>query len=173
MKGLMRPTSMQGVHHTAALFGVATAFLVLFALLVLGVVDGWPVATFDQGVLALVRMLPDPPADAVMVFATYLASWQVIVAGTAGCVIVFVVSRPWAWSWTLLVSVVGDQLIVSAAKAVVGRVRPDHLDDHTFRRKGALRTACGCLGNAGGCEPRPFTADAPSLASAHLSGGYA
>ena len=105
--------------------GVSAVLLTLFLILGLGIAAGWPVAGFDRATIAVVQMLPNPPFEPIMVFATYLASWQVVVAGTATFVIILVIERRAAWAWTLLISVVGDEIIVSATKAVFLRVRPD------------------------------------------------
>ena len=101
----------------------------LFLLLFLGVVGalraGEPLASFDHRVVAFIQSDRDPWLNQLMGFFTDLCSWQIVVGGTAALVIYLAVVRRWLWMTTLLVSVIGDQIIVSTLKNLFGRARPD------------------------------------------------
>lgn len=82
---------------------------------------------WDEALDAALRSFRAPALDAAMLGATYLCSWQVVVAGlVAGLVWLFLAGQRLG-AMALLVSVVGDQMIVSTLKAFFGRARPNQL----------------------------------------------
>jgi membrane-associated phospholipid phosphatase len=102
--------------------GVLTA---LFAALTWAIFAN-DVVTIDTAVSSVVQSLRSPPLTDLMTFATYLASWQVVVGGTAALVILLVVAGGRGlWLGTLIVAVIGDEIIVWTGKQIFRRARPD------------------------------------------------
>ena len=102
--------------------GVLTA---LFAALTWAIFAN-EVVTIDTAVSSAVQSLRSPPLTDLMTFATYLASWQVVVGGTVALVILLaVVGKRRLWIGTLIVAVIGDEIIVWTGKQIFGRARPD------------------------------------------------
>jgi membrane-associated phospholipid phosphatase len=110
-----------------ALAGIAGAgvLMALFAALAWAIFAN-DVVPLDKGFSLAVQSLRSPIFTRVMGFATYLASWQVVVGGTAALVIVLVAAgKRGLWIGTLLVAVIGDEIIVWTSKAIFRRTRPD------------------------------------------------
>lgn len=123
-------TAISGPHPLISRQTLVGASLAgLFLLLFLGVVAALradePLASTDRRVVAFIQSDRDPWLDQVMGFFTDLCSWQIVVSGTAALVIYLAMVQRRLWMTTLLVSVIGDQIIVSTLKALVGRARPD------------------------------------------------
>ena len=120
------PTSGTG-RRLPTLAGAAGAgvLMALFAALAWAIFAN-DIVPLDKGFSSAVQSLRSPIFTRVMGFATYLASWQVVVGGTAALVIVLVASgKRGLWIGTLLVAVIGDEIIVWTSKAIFRRTRPD------------------------------------------------
>jgi len=104
---------------------LATVFVVLFTALTWAILTN-RVGPFDNDVSAAIQSLRNPVLTGFMRFATYLASWQVVIGGlTAVLIFQFSADRRAIWSGMLLVAVIGDEAIVWTMKDLLRRVRPD------------------------------------------------
>src|SRR5665213_47965 len=112
--------------EAAPLLLVAT-LVALFTYLAVDVSYTHGPLEIDRQIVALIAPFRGSRADVPMKVATYLCSWQAIVAGTIVALLALVVRRQWRIAILLLVAVVGDQVIVSTLKALIQRPRPDQL----------------------------------------------
>jgi undecaprenyl-diphosphatase len=104
------------------LAGTSLFVLLAVAVTAAGASNGW-----DRAVDAALRGHRTPALDDAMFAATYLCSWQVVVAGLVAGMAWLLISGWRLEAVALLVSVVGDQVIVSGLKRVFDRARPDQL----------------------------------------------
>lgn len=88
-------------------------------------IAGEPLNGTDLRIAAYIVSLRSPLLDPPMVLATYLCSWQIVVAGTALVTLGLASRRKWLQIGTLLVSVIGDEIIVATLKTMLHRARPD------------------------------------------------
>jgi len=112
-------------YDDVALVVLVTGLLVIFAALALVVAATHGPLEIDRQIVALIAPWRGSQFDLPMKLATYLCSWQVIVAGTAVLVIALALRRHRRAAVLVLVAVAGDQIIVSALKAIIQRPRPD------------------------------------------------
>jgi membrane-associated phospholipid phosphatase len=115
---------LAGLRVPATIGGVG---LVLFCILAAALVGAGPTNVWDLRLDAALRSVRNPVADDLMFTATYLCSWQVIVAGLLLAMTYMFVVRRRLVAAALLVSVLGDQAIVSTLKNLFQRTRPDQL----------------------------------------------
>lgn len=106
---------------------VAIGGVLLFSVLALALVAAGPSNSWDVELDAALRSFRHPVLDEAMYVATYLCAWQVIVAGLIGALAYLLVAGKRLAAAALFVSVVGDQVIVSALKSFFDRARPDQL----------------------------------------------
>lgn len=105
-----------------ALAGTLLFVLLAIALTTAGASNGW-----DRALDAVLRSYRAPALDDAMFAATYLCSWQVVVAGLVAGTAWLLIAGWYFEGVALLISVIGDQLIVSSLKRFFDRARPDQL----------------------------------------------
>ena len=106
---------------------IAALLLVLFVLLAAMVMATNGPLTIDHQIIALITPMRGSIAESPMKVATYLCSWQVVVAGVMIVVAGFAARHRWRLVVLVLVAVVGDEIIVASLKAIIRRPRPDQL----------------------------------------------
>jgi undecaprenyl-diphosphatase len=84
-----------------------------------------PSWSWDVGIAAAVQSTRNPILDVVMITATYLCSWQVVVSGGALATLYLLIQRIWLGAAAVVASLLGNVLIVGGIKGVLQRVRPD------------------------------------------------
>jgi len=101
---------------------LAAALATLFGALAWAIV-ATDVAPLDNEISSAVQSFRNPILTDFMRFATYLASWQVVVGGLVALEMVLLsAGRRGLWIAALLI---GDEIIVWTAKEIFHRVRPD------------------------------------------------
>ncbi|MDB5614227.1 MAG: phospholipid phosphatase [Devosia sp.] len=105
---------------SAALLGVA-----LFSILTVVLIYVGPSWSWDLGIAAAVQSRRNPMLDVVMITATYLCSWQVVVSGGMFATLYLLLQRLWLGAAAVVASLLGNVLIVGGIKDVLQRVRPD------------------------------------------------
>jgi membrane-associated phospholipid phosphatase len=107
--------------------GFAALCLALFVGLCAILQSAGPTNPWDQGLDMWLRSFRTSLLDELMIFATYLCSWQVIVSGALVAEGWLLLHRRRIEAVALLVSLLGNQAIVSSVKLVMHRARPDQL----------------------------------------------
>lgn len=120
-------TIAAGLDVRATLFVAAVAAM-LFCLLAWLLLEAGPTNAVDQQLEAAIRGWRDPGLDRLMLLATDLCTWQIVAAGLTAAILYFIMQGQRLAALALLVSVLGDSLIVSTLKPLFARLRPDQAD---------------------------------------------
>ncbi|WP_354044050.1 phosphatase PAP2 family protein [Devosia sp. UYZn731] len=99
--------------------------MALFSILAVTLIYTGPSVKWDVGIAAAVQSMRNPALDAMMITATYLCSWQVVVTGAVLTTLFFFARRMWFAAAAMIISILGNVLIVGGIKSVMHRVRPD------------------------------------------------
>jgi undecaprenyl-diphosphatase len=83
---------------------------------------------WDLLVEATVRSARSPWLDDPMLFATFLCSWQIVVAGGVAATAYFLFQKRTAAAIIVVLSLVGDQILITLLKNLFGRARPDQTE---------------------------------------------
>jgi len=99
--------------------------LILFCILAVelkarGFNDQWDL--FFEGAARSAR---SPWLNDAMLFATFLCSWQIVVAGGVAATAYFLFQKRTAAAIIVVLSLVGDQILITLLKNLFGRARPD------------------------------------------------
>lgn len=103
-------------------------FLFLFLSVVQDLIARDPLVEADLRVASAVQIFRDPVLDRLMIIVTYLGNWQVVVSGAVLVIVYLAVLRRGFLIATLLISMIGGELIVWALKDVFLRPRPDQIN---------------------------------------------
>lgn len=106
---------------------LAAIFSLLFLAIVHNIVDQESLLQFDANILHAVQSLRTPALNGVMLFATYVAQWNMVAVGVVIAGISFWLISRRSYALTLLLSVVGGQMFVWIVKHLVNRPRPSVL----------------------------------------------
>lgn len=111
--------------HTLRWVSVGILGVALFSLLAVALIYAGPSVSWDVRLASLIQSARSPALDALMITATYLCSWQVVVSGGVLATIYLLAQRMWYAALAVVVSLVGNVAIVGGIKSLMQRVRPD------------------------------------------------
>jgi undecaprenyl-diphosphatase len=116
-----RPQAIRTLRWVSvSVLGVALFSILAVALIYAGPSDAW-----DLAISRAVQSFRNPVLDAVMITATYLCSWQVVIIGGVLAAVYLLLQRLWFGTVALVASLLGNVLIVGSLKDLLHRVRPD------------------------------------------------
>jgi membrane-associated phospholipid phosphatase len=104
---------------------VSVVFLFFFFSLVQDLIARDPLIEADLRVVSLIQMFRGSFFDRLMAFFTYLGNWQMVLAGAGLMIVYLAMLRRWLWIATLLISILGGEVLVWLVKSLFRRPRPD------------------------------------------------
>lgn len=87
-----------------------------------------PLILADLRLMSVIQMFRSDAFNNAMLFATYLGSWQIVIAGAVLMSINLTLSRRWLWLVGMWISISGGEAIVWTLKYLFARPRPDLLN---------------------------------------------
>ena len=111
---------------------ISFGLLLVFLELLQDVVYKDPIVQADAWILNIVELFRSQNLDHIMLFFTYMGSWEAILVGTIFVSMVLYVLNRKRYLMTLLFSVVAGQLIIMALKTIVSRPRPTSVSPIVF-----------------------------------------
>jgi len=123
VKNRLTPDEKFGLNLTVGAI-IALFFVFLFFVIVQDLIGQEALIQADLRVINLVQIFRVAWFSKVMLVFTYLAKWQIVVAGLAAISIVFIILRRWYYLLTMLISAGVGELFVWILKNYFDRPRP-------------------------------------------------
>ncbi|HOG37601.1 MAG TPA: LssY C-terminal domain-containing protein [Candidatus Woesebacteria bacterium] len=127
LKKRLTPTEKYGLHFTIG-FLITLFFIYIFFGILQDYIGNENIIQFDLRVLNLFSALRHPKLNQQMLFITYLAKGEIIIIGTIITSLILFLFKKRRFIKTLLISVLGGEVLVWLIKHLISRPRPPLTD---------------------------------------------
>jgi membrane-associated phospholipid phosphatase len=107
---------------------IGTIITLFFIYIFFGILQDYigqePLIQSDLRIINLAQMFRTPVSNQVMLFITYLGSWQIVFLGAFFICLILFLRKRWYHLWTFIISVGGGEILVWIIKNLVERPRP-------------------------------------------------
>ena len=127
LKKRLTPTEKYGLHFTLG-FLTTLFFIYIFFGILRDYIGHENIIQFDLRVLNLFSAFRHPKLNRQMLFITYLAKGEIIIIGTLIVSLILFIFQKYHLIKTLLISVLGGEILVWIIKHLISRPRPPLTD---------------------------------------------